>query len=54
MKANLKNKITSCYKRMINIMFGLLPFKSQIGFIQGNYNGTIMILFEVIRFLFLN
>lgn len=38
---------------MINIMFGLLPFKSQIGFIRGNYNGTIMFLFETIRFLYL-
>ncbi len=38
---------------MINIVFGLLPFKSEIGFIRGNYNGTIMFLFEVIRFLYL-
>ena len=52
-KANKSNTVKSCYKRMIDIIFGLLPFKSEINFIKGNYNGTIIILFEIIRFLFL-
>ena len=38
---------------MINIMFDLLPFISEIGFIRGNYFGTIIFLYEVSRFLFL-
>ena len=53
MKASTTTKIKTCYKRMINILFGLLPFKNKMIYIRTNYNGTIMILFEVIRFLFL-
>ena len=53
MKASTTSKIKTCYKRMINILFGLLPFKNKMIYIRTNYNGTIMILFEVIRFLFL-
>ena len=53
MKASTTSKIKTCYKRMINILFGLLPFKNKMAYIRSNYNGTIMILFEVIRFLFL-
>ena len=53
MKANVSNTIKTCYKRMVNILFGLLPFKNKMIYIRTNYNGTIMILFEVIRFLFL-